>query len=98
MTTANPGQPEPASSQAIAAFVLGLLSVGTCCGLLGPIAWYIGHQELKAIHQGRSPASGEWLARFGRGLGILGMAMMLMLLLWLFFMGGLAIVSVWLHS
>jgi cytochrome c biogenesis protein CcdA len=95
MTVANPGQPQSASTQAIAALILGILSVvAPCCAIvLGPIAWYLGHQEGKAIREGRSPAAGEGLAKAGMILGIIGTILMVLGLLWAFFMGGMAILQ-----
>ena len=71
------------SGNATAALVLGILglvgSLGSCCcclslilGLCSPAAWYLGRKELKAIVEGRSPASGEGTARAGMICGIIG--------------------------
>lgn len=70
--------------------ILGLLgSLGSCCcclflvlALCAPIAWFLGRQELQAIREGRSPASGESNAKAGMILGIVGTA-----LLGLYFVG-----------
>jgi len=93
MTVASPGQPQSTSTQAITALVLGILSIVTCCGILGPIAWYLGNQELKAIQEGRSPASGEGVAKAGKILGMLGTLWMVLVVLWIFFMGGMVILQ-----
>ncbi len=45
---------EKASSQAITALVLGIVAF-LCCQLAGPVAWYLGNQELRSINEGRSP-------------------------------------------
>jgi Domain of unknown function (DUF4190) len=92
MTVANPGQPQSTSTQAITSLVLGILSL-FCCPLLAPIAWYLGNQELKAIREGRSPAAGEGIAKAGLILGIIGTIWMVLLALWVFFMGGMAVLS-----
>jgi hypothetical protein len=98
MTVTSPGQPpQTSSTQAIAALVLGLLSL-ICCGILGPIAWFLGSQELKAIAAGRSPAAGEGLAKVGMILGILGTVYLVLVTLWIFFMGGMAILSTFFSS
>jgi hypothetical protein len=96
-TAESPEQPQPASSQAITSLVLGILSFVTCCLLLSPIAWYLGRQELKAIHEGRSPAAGETLANVGRILGIVGTLCMAFVVFWIFFLGGLAVLSSFIH-
>lgn len=85
--------PQSASSQAITALVLGILGIVTCCGILSPIAWYLGNQEQKAIREGRSPAAGQGLAQAAVVLGIVGTILMAFGLLWVFFWGGMAILS-----
>lgn len=85
------------STQAITALVIGILGIVSCCVLLSPIAWYIGNQEIKAIREGYSPAQGEPLANVGRILGIVGTALGLLALvffvLWITFLGGLAVLA-----
>jgi hypothetical protein len=94
MTVSSPGQTEKPSSQAITALVIGLIGILTCCGtVLSPIAWYLGVQEQKAIREGRSPSAGEALAKIAVILGIVGTALLVLLTLWIFLMGGLAIIS-----
>jgi hypothetical protein len=97
MSVANPAPPQAASTQAVVALVLGILSIVTCCGLLGPIAWYLGNEEGKAIREGRSPAAGQGFAQAGLILGILGTIWMVMWLLWVFFLGGMAMVETMFH-
>lgn len=68
------GHHEPASSRAITALVLGILSI-VCTGFLTGIpAIIIGNMELKAIKSGHSTKSSEGLARVGFILGIVGTA------------------------
>jgi Domain of unknown function (DUF4190) len=85
--------PESPSSQAITALILALLGFSTCCHLLSPIAWYLGLQEQKAIREGRSPKQGEVLAKVATVLGIVGTLLLAFFLLWVFFLGGLAVLS-----
>ncbi|HET9211869.1 MAG TPA: DUF4190 domain-containing protein [Thermoanaerobaculia bacterium] len=92
MTVANPGQPQTTSNQATIALVLGILGF-VCCGILAPIAWYLGNQELKAIGEGRSPAAGEGIARAAKILGIIGTIYLCAMILWVFFLGGMAMLS-----
>ena len=92
MTVANPGQSQSSSTQAIVALVLGILGI-ICCGLLAPIAWYLGSQEVKAIREGRSPVAGEGLAKAAMILGIIGTVIFVLTLLWIFFAGGMAILQ-----
>jgi hypothetical protein len=94
MTVPGEGQTEKASSQAITALVIGLIGIMTCCGtVLSPVAWYLGNQEQKAIREGRSPAAGESLAKIATILGMVGTAILALLILWIFLMGGLAVIS-----
>jgi mannose/fructose/N-acetylgalactosamine-specific phosphotransferase system component IIC len=99
MSVADPAPQPSASTQAIAALVIGLVSVMTCCGMpLAPVAWYLGNQELKAIAEGRSPASGNGVAMAGKILGMIGTLMMALAVVWIFFMGGFVILQAWLSS
>jgi hypothetical protein len=92
MSVANPGQPQSSSTQAIVALILGILGI-VCCGVMAPIAWFIGSQEIKAIREGRSPAAGEGLAKAGMILGIIGTILLVLTVLWVFFAGGMAILQ-----
>jgi uncharacterized membrane protein YjgN (DUF898 family) len=96
MTVANPGQQQSASSQAITAFVLSILGI-VCCGLLAPISWYLANQELQAIREGRSPVAGEGLVKVASILGIVGTVLLVLGfiigLIWLFLLGGMAVLS-----
>jgi hypothetical protein len=89
-------QPSP-SSQAITALVVGLLGFVMCCFVLSPIAWYLGSQEIRAIREGRAPASGEVLAKVAVILGIVGTLALVAGLVWLA-LGGLAVLSAILQS
>jgi hypothetical protein len=60
-----------ASARAIAALVLGILAF-PACQLLSPVAWYLGHVELRDIAAGRASLDGQGLARAGQVLGIVG--------------------------
>lgn len=60
-----------ASSNAVWALVLGILS-WVLCGILAAIpAWIMGKNEIKAIEAGRSDASGKTMATIGMWLGII---------------------------
>ncbi|HVT59924.1 MAG TPA: DUF4190 domain-containing protein [Thermoanaerobaculia bacterium] len=82
----------PASSQAVTALVLGILGT-ICCPFLGPVAWFLSNSELRAIQEARSPKAGEGLATAGKVLGIIGTLWILLFLLWIFFMGGMVVLS-----
>jgi hypothetical protein len=95
MTTATPA---PASSgRATTALVLGILGF-LCCQLCAPFAWYIGSQELKAIRAGTAPAAGEGTAKAGYILGIVGTVLLVFVVLWVLFFGGMAVLGALMES
>ena len=83
---------EKASSRATTALILGILGF-VCCQLCAPFAWYMGNQENKAIKAGQSPAAGQGFATAGMILGIIGSIFLIFGLLWIFFFGGMAMIS-----
>jgi hypothetical protein len=83
---------DKASSRATTALVLGILGF-VCCQLCAPFAWYMGNQESKAIKAGQSPAAGQGFATAGMILGMIGTILLVFGLLWIFFFGGLAMIS-----
>lgn len=87
-----PQPPQSASSQAVTALVFGILSL-VCCALMGPVAWYLGNQETAAIREGRSPAAGDGFAKAATILGIIACCLLALQLLWVFFFGGMAMLS-----
>src|SRR5688572_24615763 len=70
----------PASSGATASLVLGLIGL-LWCQLLAPLAWWLGWRERRDIAAGRAPAAGQGLATAGMVLGIIGSAMLGLVLL-----------------
>lgn len=76
----------PASGRATAALVVGIVGI-VCCQLAGPVAWYLGNAELRAIATGAAPAAGEGLAKAGKILGIVGTILLVMVLAWVAFVG-----------
>ncbi len=83
---------DKASSQAVTALVLGILGI-LCCQICGPIAWYLGNQELRSISEGRSPAAGQGFAQAGKIMGIIGTVLLVLSLVWIFGFGGLAMIE-----
>ena len=51
--------------------VLGILSL-VCCQLLGPVAFFMGNGDLKAMDEGRMDPQGRDLTNIGKILGIIG--------------------------
>ena len=91
-TVPPPGQ-GAASTQALTALIVGILGIVSCCFLLSPVAWYIGSQEIRSIREGRSSAEGEVIANVGRLLGMVGTALLALLLIWIVAFGGLAVLA-----
>jgi hypothetical protein len=81
----------PASQQAVGALVVGIIGL-VCCHFAAPVAWILGHNEGRAIREGRSSIGGEVYAKIGMILGIIGSIFLAIGLLWLFF-GGMAVLS-----
>ena len=79
-----PGLPYPEQSQAATALVLGILSI-VLCQLLGPVAWKLGSDEIRAITESRRPPEGLGLAQAGRICGIVGTCLLGLALLFVIF-------------
>lgn len=86
MTTPPPVSPYPEPSQSVTVFVLGILSL-IVCQFLGPFAWKMGNDEVRAITEGRRSAENLGLAQAGRICGIIGTGLLglvvVFFLLWL---------------
>jgi len=78
------GGPYGEQSQAATVLVLGILSI-VLCQLLGPVAWKLGSDEIRAITEGRRPPDGLGLAQAGRVCGIVGSCLLGLALLFLLF-------------
>jgi predicted Zn finger-like uncharacterized protein len=53
---------------------LGILSL-VICGLLGPVAWVMGNNDLAAMRAGRMDPAGEGITQAGRICGIIATAL-----------------------
>lgn len=84
--------PAAGSNRALISLILGILGV-LCCGILAPIAWYLGSQELKAIKSGLATPANQGLATAGMILGIIGTILLGLAVLWMIFFGGLGMLS-----
>ena len=94
VTPPPPGPPpaQASSNKPVTSLVLGIIGI-VCCNLLGPVAWYIGKQELDAIAAGQAPVAGQGMARAGMILGIIGTVLFVFTLFWVFFAGGMAMIQ-----
>jgi hypothetical protein len=81
-----------ATGRAITILVLAIVGL-LCCPVTAPIAWAMGQSELKAVRRGAAPAANEALAQIGMILGILGTILFVFFLVWVFGIGGLAVLS-----
>lgn len=84
MTSGDPTAAPLESSQAVTVLVLGILSL-VVCGILGPIAWKLGNDELAAIAAGRRSGENLGMAQAGRICGIVGTCLLALGVLFLFF-------------
>ena len=73
----------------ITILVLGILSI-LCCSPLGIAAFLMGNNALREIDAQPGRYSNRQLVQIGRILGIVGMVLLVLSLLWVVFFGGLA--------
>jgi len=97
MSTAPPpageqGYGPPRSGQATTILILGIVSV-LCCQILGPIAWYMGRQELGRIRDGLIAIEDEGTTKAGMILGIISTILLALAVVWIVFFGGLAVLT-----
>ena len=65
----------PEGSQSTTVLVLGICSL-VVCGLLGPVAWKMGNDEISAIDSGRRDPTKRDQANIGRILGMVSTGLM----------------------
>lgn len=81
----NPVNTGGASSNAIIALVLGILSY-IACGIFAAIpAWIIGKKEISEINAGRSPEAGKTIATIGMWLGIINVILSIIAIIFVAF-------------
>jgi hypothetical protein len=80
-----PVNPHMLPSNATTVLVLGILSL-TICGLLGPIAWHYGNDELRRIDSGMANPLKRGEATAGRILGIIASALLFISMFFLLFL------------
>lgn len=76
----------------ITILVLGILSV-VCCSPLGIVALIMGNNALKEIDAQPGRYGNRQIVQIGRILGIVGIVLLALGLLWVLFFGGLAALS-----
>ena len=77
------------SSKATTALVLGVLGL-ICCNVLGPFAWVMANNELKAIDAGQIAETNRGMAQVAKILGIIGTVFLGLVVLWVVLFGGMA--------
>ena len=78
MPAAMPPMLFPEASQAVVALVLSIVGLVACGGVLCPVGWYLGSQEMKAIDEGRRDPSKRDLAQAAKIVGIIGTALVVL--------------------
>jgi len=73
--------------------VLGILSFFICGIVLGVVAFVMGNSALKEIDADPARYSNRQIVVIGRILGIIGMVLVVITLVWVLFAGGLAVIS-----
>ena len=68
-------QAPPRHPQATIVLVLGILGI-VACGVLAPIAWYLGSKAMTEINANPAAYSGQSEVNTGRILGIVGTALL----------------------
>ena len=87
-----PSSEPPRSSKATTILVIGIISI-ICCQIAGPVAWYMGRQELSQIRAGAVSMQDEGTAKIGMILGMISSILLMLVLLWVIFFGGLAFLA-----
>ena len=72
--------------------VLGILSI-VCCSPLGIVALVMGNNALKEIDAQPGRYGNRQIVQIGRILGIVGIVLLVLGLIWVVFLGGLAAIS-----
>lgn len=72
--------------------ILGILSL-VCCSPLGIAAWLMGNNALKEIDAQPGRYGNRQTVQIGRILGIIGIVLLVLGLIWVVFLGGLAAIS-----
>lgn len=72
--------------------ILGILSL-VCCSPLGIAAWLMGNSALKEIDAQPGRYGNRQIVQIGRILGIIGTVLLVLSIIWIFLLGGLAVLS-----
>ncbi|HYN29015.1 MAG TPA: DUF4190 domain-containing protein [Dermatophilaceae bacterium] len=72
--------------------ILGVLSL-VCCSPLGIAAFVMGNKALQEIDAQPGRYGNRQLVQIGRILGIIGTVLLVLSIIWVVFLGGLAVIS-----
>lgn len=72
--------------------ILGILGI-VCCSPLGIVAFVMGNNALKEIDAQPGRYGNRQIVQIGRILGIVAMVLLVLSLIWILFLGGLAVLS-----
>jgi len=72
--------------------ILGVLSL-ICCSPLGIAAWVMGNNALREIDAMPGRYGNRQIVQIGRILGIIGTVLLILSVVWIFFLGGLAVLN-----
>jgi hypothetical protein len=72
---------------------LGILSIFIAPLILGTIAWILGNNDLRAIHEGRMDPEGESQTRTGRNIGMVMVCLYVLILIAVFGFVGIMIAT-----
>ena len=79
-----PSAPQQTAGGAVAALVLGILSI-MFCPLCGPVAWSLGRSSERDVDAAGGRLGGRGLATAGKILGMIGTAFLVVLVLFFVF-------------
>jgi hypothetical protein len=79
-----PAYPQQQAGGAVAALVLGILSV-IFCPLCGPVAWSLGRSAEREVDAAGGQLGGRGVATTGKILGMIGTAFLIVLVLFFVF-------------
>lgn len=86
------GGPPVDHPKGVTILVLGIVSL-VCCSPLGIVAYVMGNNALREIDAEPGRYSNRQTVQIGRILGIVGMVLLVLGLIWFLFLGGLAVMS-----
>lgn len=72
--------------------IFGVLGI-ICCVIFAILAWVMGSSDLKAMAAGEMDRSGEGMTNAAKILGIIGVVLGILGLIWVVVGGGLAVLS-----